>query len=436
MQSTNWLSALFFVLKLLVSVVLISGERAPAASGEVRFSETLIADKYQYPYGVVAADLDGDGDLDLTSQDIIGSTPNRDEPTFSSLYWFQNDGKGSFTKHVIHQGEPGWFERHAVGDIDGDGRSDIVIVNNRDGHLIWFANPDPPTGLWKRCVISTKCSRAYDVVLADFDGDNDPDAAASGYISGEMTWYSNPGKAHGDQEWTKHLIDDKMPEARTIGVGDFNRDGKPDLLGASVGIANVPADVTDVKQHGASIVWYENSGQPGPQLWKKHIIDDRSRAPIHGHSFDLDGDGDLDVVMALGMREELTPEKTHHVAWYENVGTPGLGHSWRKLHIGDLPYAFEAVPEDIDGDGDIDVAATAWAKGDKLVWFENERNPQAKWTLHTIKENWKSANQLIVVDIDGDKRLDIAATADNGSSRIRYQGAKDVRWWRNLGARK
>jgi hypothetical protein len=421
---------------LLVPAALDASEKEdPKPKGEIQFSETLIADKYQYPYGVVAADLDGDGDMDLTSQDIIGSTPNRDEPTFSSLFWFKNDGRGGFTKHVIHLGEPGWFERHAVGDVNGDGRLDIAIVNNRDGHLIWFANPGHPTGRWTRHVISTKCSRAYDVVLADLDGDSDLDAAASGYVSGEMTWYDNPGKGGWEREWSRHLVDDKMPEARTVGVGDFNRDGKVDLLGASVGVAHVPPDVTDVKQHGASVVWYENSGRTESQLWKKHTIDDRSRAPIHGHPFDLDRDGDLDVVMALGMRPELTHEKTHHVAWYENVGAPGLGLSWKKHHIGDLPYAFEAVAGDVDGDGDIDVAATAWARGDRVVWFENEGNLQ-QWTPHAVRENWQSANQLIVVDIDGDKNLDIVATADNGSRRIQYQGAKELRWWRNLGPRK
>ena len=55
------------------------------------FSERLIADKYGYAFGVAAADLDGDGDLDLTSCDT----------TNNALYWFENDGKGNFKRHII-----------------------------------------------------------------------------------------------------------------------------------------------------------------------------------------------------------------------------------------------------------------------------------------------------------------------------------------------
>ena len=49
--------------------------------------------------------------------------------------------------------------------------------------------------------------------------------------------------------------------------------------------------------------------------------------------------------------------------------------------------------------------------------------------MHIVKDNWKAANQLIVADLNGDKRPDIAATADDGS---RYTtGALELRWWRN-----
>ena len=52
----------------------------------IQFTEHLIMDGYTYPFGIAAADLDGDGDLDLTSADAL---PHND------LYWFENDGAGS-----------------------------------------------------------------------------------------------------------------------------------------------------------------------------------------------------------------------------------------------------------------------------------------------------------------------------------------------------
>src|SRR4051812_5089591 len=80
-------------------------------TGPVRFTEHLIKDKYGYSFGLAAADLDGDGHLDITSVDTVNNI----------MYWFANDGKGNFTRQIVCEKEEGWLERHAVGDIDGDG---------------------------------------------------------------------------------------------------------------------------------------------------------------------------------------------------------------------------------------------------------------------------------------------------------------------------
>ena len=406
----------------------------------IRFSEHLIADHYDYAYGLAAVDIEGDGDLDLTSVDIRNKTAALGKQR-SDLFWFENNGLGAFRKRIIAEDQPGWFERHAAGDIDGDGKPDVVVVNNQpdvpgsdkpQANLIWFANNVKPTaGSWKRSVITTKCPRAYDVALADFDGDGRLDVAASGYTSNLVTWYRNPGKDGWDRDWPQTRIDEKMPEARTIRAGDFNGDGKTDLLCTSFGHARIPLNVTDGNIHGCSIVWYENPGPSAGRPWKKHIIDDRTRAPVHGHPADMDGDGDIDVVMAFGMGKEWSLEAGHEVVWYENVGRSGNGRAWKKHHIGKLPSAFEAFAADLDGDRDVDVVATGWAKGDRVVWLENSGNPQGKWTMHVLKVDWHAANQVIVADLNGDKRPDVAATADAGSSRV--NGAKELRWWRNEG---
>ena len=389
-----------------------------------RFSEFLIQDKYRYVYGVSAADIDRDGNIDLVTADIREKDGVRD----SVLYWFKNDGRGKFRKHVIWQDEPGWFERSAIGDVSGNGWSDVVIVNNLLGHVIWFANNGrPAAGPWKRHVVTTNAPRAYDVVLADLDGDGKLDVAVAGYTSNTITWYKNPGESGWDKEWPRHVIDDKMSEARTVRAGDFNGNGRIDLLCTAVGAQDVPVPA-DPNQHGSRVVWYENPGQPASRPWTKHVIDDQSRAPIHGQPVDMTGDGKLDVVMAFGMRPELVPERMHEVAWYENLGG---GRQWKKHKIGSLPCAFEAVAADLNGDGHMEVVASAWAKGDRVVWFENHGDPRGRWTMHVVKENWPAANQVIVADLTGDKRPDIIATADDGSRRV--VGANELRWWRNEG---
>jgi hypothetical protein len=415
-QHTKGLGLLAAGALLAAAVVFLSGEqgsiRAEKAEGPVQFAEHLIRDKYGYAYGIAAADLDGDGDIDLVSSDTTDDkTPSKENGT---LLWYENDGKGNFTQHVIARNENGWFERLAIGDIDGDGRPDVVVVLNRAGSVVWFQNPGKPaTQPWKRYVICDgKLPGAYDVAIGDFDGDGRLDVVASSWSRGnQFVWFHNPGKEGLDKEWPRAKIEDRLAETRTICAADFNGDGRLDLLGTA--------------SSAALVVWYENTPRPGGQVeWKKHIIDDKSPAPIHGHPIDMDGDGDIDVVMALGMREGPAPREKHQVVWYENVGKPGKGTEWKKHVIGALPNAFEAIAADLDGDGKLDVIATAWGPAGQVVWFHNT-SLEGPWKMHVLKEKWSNANQVIAADFNSDGRIDLAATAE--------RGANELRWWKNVG---
>ncbi|MEO2009067.1 MAG: FG-GAP-like repeat-containing protein [Pirellulaceae bacterium] len=381
-------------------------------SSAIQFSEHLVADKYAYAYGIAAADLDRDGDLDLTSADY--------QP-HNMLYLFENDRRGNFKRHVIQQDDPERLERHMVGDVDGDGDLDVVIVKNLRGHLLWFENSGKPTDgkLWRRHVITTDLPGAYDVALADFDKDGDLDVAASSWVLGnQFAWFENDGTP-AEGHWKKQMIEKDVAETRTMRAADFDGDGDMDLLG------------TARKAH--QVIWYENDRDTGSVVWKKHFIDDKSLCPAHGNPADMDGDGDLDVVMALGFYyrpgsanpDASLRREDNQVVWYENDGKPAAG-LWRKHVIGPkFDDAFEAVAGDLDGDGDVDVAATSWRNPGRVVWFENHGDPKGQWTRHMLKNNWRSANQIIIADFNGDGRPDIAACAEHGSY--------ELRWWRNEG---
>ncbi|MBI3920484.1 MAG: VCBS repeat-containing protein [Armatimonadetes bacterium] len=373
---------------------------------ELRFTEFLISNDYTYPYGLCAVDIDGDGDLDLTSADAL---PN------NNLYWFENDGHGNFTRHFIQRDEPERLERHAIADMNGDGFPDVVIVQNLRGDIEWFENSGTPRDgkLWKRHFICReKLPGAYDVAVADLDGDGRLDVVASSWrLSNNFVWFQNPGILQADREWDMHFIETDIAETRTICVADFNGDGLPDLLGTASGAGQV--------------IWYENPGDPVNRLWKKHLIDVAPR-PCHGHPADMDGDGKMDVVMALGMGSESEPG-SHQVVWYENPGRPTT-EPWRKHVIcDDFEGAFEAVAADLDGDGALEVVATAWGANGRIAWFKHSGGPQGPWKSHFLKKNWVNANQVIVADLNNDGRPDIAAVAERGSL--------ELRWWRNEGSK-
>ena len=378
----------------------------------IRFSEHLIQDRFRYAYALSVADITGDGSLDLVAPD-----------TNVGLYWFENDGRGNFTRHTIQRRVGQWLERHAIADIDGDGKLEIVSVDNINGCILYFAYDGDPreSSSWRyRYVTEGGLPGAYDLTIADLNGNGSLDIAASDWrIGNSFSWFENRNSS-----WTRHVVDDGVGEPRTIEAADFDGDGRPDLLGSA--------------RVGGEVVWYKNPGEQG-RAWEKHVIDS-APGPWQGHAVDMDGDGDLDVVMTLWdfdpddvagtspLTGSLNPgsERLNQVVWYENDGSPEAG-PWKKHIIADdFPSPFEAVAGDIDGDGQIEVVVTAGTDEEgRVVLFKHEGDPRGPWRRQVLKEGWPNARQVLLADLDGDGRLDVVACAERGSN--------EIRWWRNEG---
>ncbi|MBL9215682.1 MAG: VCBS repeat-containing protein [Opitutaceae bacterium] len=383
---------------------------ATAGAAPVRFTEILVTADLTYPYGVAAADLDGDGDLDLTASDARGR---------NSLHWFENDGTGRFTRHLLHyQPPPGFLlERHRIADLNADGRPDVVIVENSSGDLRWLENPGPAAvrGEWPVRFITRAgdVMGAYDVEVGDLDGDGRPDVAASSWRKGNMfSWHRNPGPSDPPPaKWVQANIAENLLETRTVRLADVDGDGDLDVLGTAA--------------RAGLVLWLENPGRPTDLPWTQHYIDKAARA-CHGEAVDFDGDGDPDLVLASGFGADLVPSERNpivpEVVWYENLGRGG---EWRK-HVVQQPFpqAFEAIAVDLDGDGDRDIAATAWHEtpGAALAWFERTASG---WTPHVIRQDWLRACQVIAADLNGDGRPDLVACAEGAT--------RELRWWRNDG---
>ena len=79
---------------------------------------------------------------------------------------------------------------HAA-DLDGDGDLDLLSASWADDTIRWFENTDGVGSFGPEQVLSTVADRAYSVHAADFDGDLDMDVLSASFSDSTIAWYEN-----------------------------------------------------------------------------------------------------------------------------------------------------------------------------------------------------------------------------------------------------
>ena len=81
------------------------------------------------PTVCMAADMDGDGDIDVVSA----------ASSYDRIEWYENDGSEAFATHWSAES---LTIRHSVfaADIDGDGDLDVLSASYSDNTIAWYEN--------------------------------------------------------------------------------------------------------------------------------------------------------------------------------------------------------------------------------------------------------------------------------------------------------
>lgn len=185
--------------------------------------------------GVLLADLDGDGDLDM----VIASQAPMNRLLF-------NDGRGHFTDATAQLGPQlptETREVHAL-DVDQDGRMDLVFFNLTSNNQAW--DKDPQT----RLLINQGEGHFKDETAArlpqhrfsswggnviDFNGDGAPDLVVSaievpGFVPQQVRAWQNDGRGHLRDVTATVIPAETVGRSWSMAQGDLDGDGKPDLF--------------------------------------------------------------------------------------------------------------------------------------------------------------------------------------------------------------
>jgi len=355
---------LMLILTLLTSVSLFA-----------QFPKYLLDGNFTRANGVVSADVDGDGDMD-----ILGSAIDAND-----IAWWENDGSQTFTKHIIDGNFLGALSVE-VADVDGDGDIDVSAAAFSGNETAWWQN-DGNQNFTKHIIDAIVATSVYP---KDVDGDGDLDFLGASFNDNSISWYANDG----NQNFTKHLIE--VNYSSPFDAYPVDMDGDSDI------------DVAGSAGFGNTIDWFENDGD---QNFIKHNIANNLNGPRHLFAADVDGDGDIDVLGTQGPANDFS--------WWENDGSQNFTKHLLDNSIG---AAFDIYSADLDDDGDMDIIGASIGPIGILVAWMNDGNQN--FTKTVIDGNFPGANCVITADVDTDGYLDILATAEFGNGQLA--------WYNNL----
>jgi hypothetical protein len=252
--------------------------------------------------GVIHGDIDGDGDDDILCNHW-NLVPGQ------GMTWYESiDQQPWLVEHVI--GTAGETHGNGLGDINGDGRVDIVTPVGW-----WEAPPRPAQDPWTfhddyqfQVAVGSKAA-SHPILVHDVNEDGLNDIIIGAAHTYGLAWLEQSVDAAGQRSFQQHWVETEFGQFHTMALGDLNGDGRPDLVTGKRLFAHHGRDVSCWEPLFA--FWYEirDGGLQRHLLSYNHLAwipGDERNPPPNGaiavgmklNIADMDQDGDNDIIVS------------------------------------------------------------------------------------------------------------------------------------------
>ena len=325
---------------------------------------------------LIAVDLNGDGKLDLAT-----ATP-------SAVGVRLNLGNGTFSAEISHDAGAGAQSVAAV-DLNGDGKPELAVASSVDDEFRVLVNHG--NGTFEAPIDHDWVDFLPSVIAtADLNGDGTPDLAIAGY-----DWFIATLSVrlnNGDGTFGVGVDYSLGKTVTSIVARDLNGDGAADLVvvkNNNNGIIDADDDV--------AVLLNQGNGTFGAQVDYAAGVGPESVAVA-----DVDGDGKLDLVVAS------EADSSVNVLLNQGNGTFGAAIAYP---AGLYPWSVVAL--DLNGDGHPDLAVANQGSDDVSV-LQNQGNGTfgAAVTYAVGSIPWS----IVAADLDGDGHPDLAVVNQGSAS--------------------
>ncbi len=272
------------------------------------------------PREVATGDLDGDGVVDLV-------VPNWSANTVAVLR-ADSAVPGTFRPADVYA-TGATPSSVSVGDVDGDGRLDLVVTNWDDTTVSIFIQDPANVGRFLPGTSVGTGSRPHRGVVGDLDGDARLDIAVAFPFGGIGVLLQDPAQP-GSFLPVQTFAAGSGPT--DLAIGDFDRDGRPDVAVADYASDRIAILIQDPSRPGFFLA---------PVLYDGH-------GTVNGITVgDVDGDGHLDVA--------VPNRTTNDVSVWFGTGT-GTFEPRVDVAAGSYPWDVKIADLTLDGVPDLVVA--------------------------------------------------------------------------------